>query len=115
MKKLILLPFLMVLPAFGQVRTNLIGAFDYPPSSCSTTITFHWFFSTDLSVPVTNWLHLSQEPCQIGKTNYTVQLMVQPGAGWITAGASNLTGMALFPGAAEIPPLLRSDVLLRVK
>lgn len=115
MKKLILLLPLLSMTAFGQVKTNVTGIFNYPPSACSTTITFHWFFSSDLSIPATNWMHLSQENCQIGKTNYTVQLMVEPGAGWITAGASNLTGMVLFPGAAEIPPSLRSDVILWVR
>lgn len=115
MKETAALLLLSAACALGQLRTNVSASFDYPPSACSTTITFHWFYSDSLSVPQTNWPHLSHEQCQVGKTNYSVQLAVMPGSVWVTAVASNLTGVAPFPGAAEVPPQLRSDTILRVR
>lgn len=102
----------------GQVpiaRTNVLVTFDYPPSALSTTIVFHYFSTTNLSVPVSNWTWRASEPCAVGKTNYGLWFTVEPHSQWFTAGASNVSGMALFPGAAELPSNPRSDSLLLVR
>lgn len=115
MKKILFLLFLSCLPAWGQLRTNLLLVLDYPPESCSTSITFHYFSSSNLSVPVSNWVHEGQQPCMTGQTSYVWNVTVLPHSVWWTACASNVEGTAFFPSAAEVPPLLRSDILLRVR
>lgn len=110
MMRTLILFLLASLSAQAQPLSNLIARFNYPLGSCSTTITFHWFMSSDLSIPRTNWTHVGMEQCVVGKTNYDLPVIVTPSSKWIYAGASNITGMVPFPGAAEVPPQLRSDV-----
>jgi hypothetical protein len=115
MKKLILLLSLLALPVMGQLKTNLTLSWDYPPTSQSTTITFYVFSSADISVPMSNWNYVAWVACVPGISNYMIPVMAGAKPVWFTAGASNLTGYAPFPGAAECPPAPRSDVILRVR
>lgn len=115
MKTLILILSLLALPVFGQLRTNLTLYFDYPAQACSTNITFHYFSSSNLSIAVSNWNWEGSQPCDLNHTTYLWPVTVLPHSVWWTVCASNIEGTAFFPSAAEVPPLLRSDVFLLLK
>lgn len=99
-----LLPFLLSFAALAVVPLpprSLSLAWDYPASAQSTDLVFKLYHSSDLSVPQTNWLVLTN----VAGTNLAVTLSVIPGAHFFYLTASNWWGESGPSNLVLTPPV----------
>lgn len=84
-------------PPTGRVTL----AWDYPTNELSTDLWFNIYETTNLAAPLTNWNCLTN----VLGTNLTASVIVQPGAHFFVATASNFWGESLTSNVASTPIL----------
>lgn len=115
MKKLILLFWLIALPALGQLRTNVTLAWDYPESEL-TNVSFFIRGTNVLAPSAASWPVIAVvEGTSNLPTPTTVTIPLTPQSFFFVCQASNYWGLADPSNIAAVPSPPRSDVLLRVR
>lgn len=111
MKALIALLFLLLpLGAKAAVPTTpqlVILAWDYPTNELRAELSFKLYTSTNLAVPMTNWLVLTN----VAGTNLAAAVRIEPGEHFFTLTASNFWGESDFSNVASVPPLPKSGAI----
>ena len=93
MKRFLLLFLLSVAASASELEF----AWDYPSDELSTNLTFKLYYSTNSSVPSTNWVVVGTT---VG-TNLTMKVDVTPARQWFSLTASNMWGESTFSNVVE--------------
>ena len=83
---------------------------DYPVSEMTTNLTFKVYSSTNIIIPLTNWVVLTNI---VGTTN-SVKVQITPGACFFYVTASNFWGESNPSNVASTPVLPRSPQNLKI-
>jgi len=89
-------------------RVNLV--WDYPTNELSPDLVFRLFHSTNITVPMTNWVVLTNVP----GTSTSVSVVITPGIHFFVMTASNFWGESDFSNVASTPALPRSATSPRI-
>jgi hypothetical protein len=112
--KLLLCLVALLIPMKGLSADALTGditlIWDYPAAEMETNLTFLVFHSTSITVPLTNWLVLTN----VVGTNLSVKLTVIPGKNFFVMKATNFWAASDFSDVASTPALPRSDMKIKV-
>ena len=110
MKKLILLLFstqLLAAPPSGNVTL----LWDYPLAERTPDISFKLYHSTNITIPLTNWVCITN----VASTATNINVKVTPGVNFFTLTASNFWGESDFSNVAATPAMPRSNINITIK
>ena len=114
----LLLLVCLLLTVAGSVNTNpqpITLAWDYPTNAVNYTLdtnnTFFLFQSADLTVPLTNWVSVTN----VVGTNRQVTIIVQPRQLFFYVAASNFWGLSPPSNVALTPPIPQQGDNLSVR
>lgn len=116
MKTTLTLLMLSALSAFGQLRTNVILEWTYPPAEL-TNVTFLLFSSQTITNPVENWpLLWTVRGTTNAPTPTNLTLAMEPQVMFFAMKSSNFWGRSTnFSNVAWTPAPPRSDSTLLAK
>ena len=129
LKRLLLLPLLMLGLLIGLAAQspsgNVVLAFDYPVSDLDTNLVFKLYGTTNVALPLTNWLVMASAAATSAvSTNligtnlvatFNIPVTITPGRFFFVCTASNFWQESVPSNVASTPALPRSDSKLTIK
>lgn len=89
----------------GRIRLD----WDYPPNEITTDIVFRVYSSTNITIPITNWMVLTNV------TTNEAHLTISPGRTFFYVTASNFWGESDPSNVVGLPPLPTNGTNLRIQ